>query len=333
MFYKQEIGSMKKPDYLIRAYGKQEFHMLKKRALKETVELMENAGLDNIGIGGEMYRWEMYENPVDHLEGLVYYGRVRSFDNRYYKKASVVGKIRRRSSAYLEEFLDVQEIARKEIKVPITGPYTLMDWSFNDYYPSRLELGLDFARAVREEILELQKNWKRNGPLRIQIDEPAASTHPWEVSTFVEIFNETVSGLSDVKISSHICYSKDYRTLYPHILDMKTTQLALEFSNRDTLNLGVDDDSRKGFKVIKDLQDMGEEREIGIGVIDVHSDIIETPELVRDRILYVARFYDIDKIIINPDCGLRTRTREVAYQKLRSMVEGTRLAERVLGLS
>jgi 5-methyltetrahydropteroyltriglutamate--homocysteine methyltransferase len=330
MFYKQEIGSMKKPDYLISAYGKEEFHTLKKRALKETVELMESAGLDNIGIGGEMYRWEMYENPVDHLDGLVYYGRVRSFDNRYYKKASVVGKIKRKSSAYLEEFIDVQEIAKKDIKVPITGPYTLMDWSFNDYYPSRLELGLDFARAVREEIIELEEHWKGKGPLRVQIDEPAASTHPWEVSTFVEIFNETVKNLNNVKISSHICYSKDYRSLYPYILEMKTTQLALEFSNRDTTNLGIDDDSRRGFRVIKDLMEMGENREIGIGVIDVHTDFIEPPELVRDRILYVAKFYDIEKIIINPDCGLRTRSREVAYKKLRSLVEGTKLAEKEL---
>jgi len=330
MFYKQEIGSMKKPDYLISAYGKEEFHTLKKRALKETVELMESAGLDNIGIGGEMYRWEMYENPVDHLDGLVYYGRVRSFDNRYYKKASVVGKIKRKSSAYLEEFIDVQEIAKKDIKVPITGPYTLMDWSFNDYYPSRLELGLDFARAVREEIIELEEHWKGKDPLRVQIDEPAASTHPWEVSTFVEIFNETVKNLNNVKISSHICYSKDYRSLYPYILEMKTTQLALEFSNRDTTNLGIDDDSRRGFRVIKDLMDMGENREIGIGVIDVHTDFIEPPELVRDRILYVAKFYDIEKIIINPDCGLRTRSREVAYKKLRSLVEGTKLAEKEL---
>lgn len=333
MFYKQEIGSMKKPDYLIRAYGKEEYNKLKINALRETVQLMESAGLDNIGIGGEMYRWEMYEHPVDHLDGLVYYGRVRSFDNRYYRKASVVSRISRKSSAYLEEFLHVQEIAKKDIKVPITGPYTLMDWSFNDYYPSRLELGLDFARVVREEIIELEKNWKRSGPLRVQIDEPAASTHPWEVSSFVQIFNETVGGLHNVKISSHICYSKDYRTLYPHILDMKTTQLALEFSNRDTTNLGTDDDSRRGFRVIKDLQDMGETRELGIGVIDVHTDFIEPPELVRDRILYVAKFYDINRIVINPDCGLRTRTREVAYKKLISMVEGTRLAEKVLGLS
>ncbi len=333
MFYKQEIGSMKKPDYLIKAYGKDEYHQLKKRALEETVKIMESAGLDNIGIGGEMYRWEMYENPVDHLNGLVYYGRVRSFDNRYYKKASVVDKISRKSSAYLEEFLDIQKIATKDIKVPITGPYTLLDWSFNDYYNSRLELGLDFAHVVREEIIELKKNWKREGPLRIQIDEPAASTHPSEVELFVEIFNETVKNLDGIKISSHICYSKDYRTLYPQILEMKTTQLALEFSNRDTTRLGTDDDAREGFRVLKDLYDYGEEREMGIGVIDVHTDFIEPPELVRDRILYVAKFYDIGKIVINPDCGLRTRSREVAYKKLRSMVEGTFLAEKELGIS
>ncbi len=331
MFYKQEIGSIKKPDYLTRTYMKMEFNSLKKKALEETIKMMESAGLDNIGIGGEMYRWEMYEHPVDHLDGFVYYGKVRSFDNRYYKKASIVGPIKRKSSAYIEEFLDAQQIANKDLKIPITGPYTILDWSFNDYYGKRIDIGYDLAKVIREEIIDLKNNWQRNDVLRIQIDEPAASTHPDEIPLFVEIFNETVKNLNDIKISSHICYSKDYRTLYPEILEMKTTQLALEFSNRDLLELGTDDDSRKGFSIIKDLVDYGESREIGIGVIDVHTDFIEPPELVKDRILYVSKFYDIDKIVINPDCGLRTRSREIAYRKLISMVEGTKLAEKEIG--
>ncbi len=331
MFYKQEIGSIKKPDYLIRSYGNNDYDVLKKRALRETIEMMESTGIDNIGIGGEMYRWEMYENHVDHLDGFVYYGRVRSFDNKYYKKASVVSEIGRKSSAYLEEFLDAQEISKKDLKIPITGPYTLMDWSFNDYYKSREDFGIALAKIVREEIIDLKNNWSKGDILRIQIDEPAASTHPGEVSLFVKIFNESVKNIGDVKISTHICYSKDYRTLYPEILDMKTTQLALEFSNRDTELLGTTDESRKGFSIIKDFIDYGENREIGIGVIDVHTDFIEPPELVRDRILYVSKFYDLNKILINPDCGLRTRSREVAYKKLRSMVEGTKMAEKALG--
>ncbi len=113
---------------------------------------------------------------------------------------------------------------------------------------------------------------------------------------------------------------------------MNTTQLALEFSNRDTGKLGTDDESRKGFSIIRDFVNFGENRELGIGVIDVHTDFIEPPELVRDRILYVAKFYDIDRIVVNPDCGLRTRSRDVAYQKLKSMTEGTKLAEKILGI-
>ena len=327
MFYKQEIGSIKKPDYLIKAYGKNEYHELKKKALRETIEMMESSGLDNIGIGGEMYRWEMYEHPVDHLKGFVYYGKVRSFDNKYYKKASIVDRIERKDSAYLEEFLDVLNIAKKDIKVPITGPYTIMDWSFNDYYKDRYELGFELARIVREEIIELKKHWNRNDVLRIQIDEPAASTHPDEIDLFVEMFNKTVENLDGVKISTHICYSSDYRILYPKILDMKTTQLALEFSNRDSIKLG---NERPGFKIIKDLVDFGENRELGIGVVHVHTDFIEPPELIRYRILYVSKIYDTDKIVINPDCGLRTRTRDVAYKKLKNMVKGTELAEKEL---
>ena len=97
----QEIGSFRKPQYLSSVFRKTsgpELAGLKEKATLETLELFNRAGLDNIGVAGEMYRWEMYEHVAASLEGIEFFGPVRSFDNRYYRKGSVVSEIKRKSS-------------------------------------------------------------------------------------------------------------------------------------------------------------------------------------------------------------------------------------------
>jgi len=109
--------------------------------------------------------------------------------------------------------------------------------------------------------------------------------------------------------------------------EIKAEQYTLEFANRDTCNTGLGDDARKGFQVLKLFKEHGFEGEIGIGVSDVHVNEIESPELIRDRILYAAKALDDPtKVYVNPDCGLRTRTREVSFDKIRTMVKGAELA-------
>ena len=84
---------------------------------------------------------------------------------------------------------------------------------------------------------------------------------------------------------------------------------------------------------MKTFKEYGEKKEIGLGVLDVHVDDIEPPELVRDRILYAAKMADDPNLIhVNPDCGLRTRTREISFSKLKSMVTGTKMAKKKLEL-
>ena len=103
----------------------------------------------------------------------------------------------------------------------------------------------------------------------------------------------------------------------------------MEIANRDTWNEGVDDDTRKGFQVLKLFKEYGFEGEIGIGVSDVHVNEIEPPELIRDRILYSAKVLDDPtKVYVNPDCGLRTRTREVSFDKIRAIVKGAERASK-----
>ena len=144
---------------------------------------------------------------------------------------------------------------------------------------------------------------------------------------FRESINESVKGI-DAKFVVHACFSgNDYKALAPQMPEIKAEQYTLEFANRDTWNEGVDDNARKGFHVLKLFKEHGFEGEIGIGVSDVHVNEIESPELIRDRILYAAKALgDPTKVYVNPDCGLRTRTREVSFDKIKSIVKGAELA-------
>jgi 5-methyltetrahydropteroyltriglutamate--homocysteine methyltransferase len=257
---------------------------------------------------------------------------VRSFDNRYYRKAACVRKVGFKKPYHLNEFVYVMRNAKRKIKVPVTGPYTLAEWSFNEYYQKRLSEKYGDLRklkfeAKREFVLDLAKEVIRPNLQRlaeagaqwIQLDEPALTTKPEEVPFFVEAFNECTAGIG-CKFSVHICYS-DYRLLYPHILELKNcTQLALEFANRD-------DEREDAYGELNLLNEYGDRREVGLGVADVHVDKIESPQLVRDRIHYAAKILgDPERIYVNPDCGLRTRTWDVAYAKLCNIEKGAELA-------
>lgn len=307
------------------------------------VGMLEKAGIDVV-YDGEQQRSEMYQYPVNKSTGFVFRGWVRSFDNRYYQKAACVAKPRIKEPWHVEEYELIKTITKRRIKIPITGAYTLAAWSFDEYYGKRVQ-SLGSLRSLknkektrREFILDIAKNLIRpnikmlldRGADWIQIDEPAATTIPSEVPLFVESFNESVKGLKG-EFSVHICFS-DYRLLFPHIEKMENcSQYALEFSNRDYTRLGIKDGDRPGYEILKLFGKHKISSRIGLGVTDIHTDFLETPELARDRILYSARILG-DPRLINPtpDCGLRTRTWDVAFEKLRVTVEGARLAEREL---
>ena len=331
VFKTQEIGSLKKPSWLLEFLRTSTDEEEKKQALDEAaflnIKMLEHIGLDYV-YDGEVRRVEMYELPVKNIHGFEFVGRVRSWDNKYYRKARVIDRVEYVRNYHMEEFLFVKQNAVKIPKIPVTGAYTLMDWSYNEVYNSREDLAMDLARKIINRLLrELQDA----GMTVVKIDEPAATTHPSEMEMFVRVFNEQVKGLS-AKINTHICYSGDeYASLMPRIPDLKAVHFALEFANRDRLELGTDDSSSPGYRSLKQFREYAGNKEIGLGVLDVHSDFIEPPELVRDRILYAVKVIgDPSRIYVNPDCGLRTRKRSVAFAKLRNMIEGVRLAERAL---
>lgn len=305
---------------------------LRRFATRYGIRLQEAAGLDHI-YDGEARRIEMYESPIRQLEGLEFIGHIRSFDNKYYKKAVCTGYPKLRKTYLDVEWAQVKEEARKHPKVPLTGAYTLMDWSFDEYFTKAAQeqgLGLREARKqgrrellmafADEALLPMVKDLASKGADYIQIDEPAATTKPDEIGDFVESFNRSVTGV-DAYYQIHFCFS-DYSALYPHVQDLKgCNQFTWEFANRDEKH------DLSPFQDLKLMAENSDDRDIGIGVLDVHSDVIESPELVRDRILEAAKVHgNPDKIWVNPDCGFRTRTWEVAYEKLVNMVKGTEMA-------
>jgi 5-methyltetrahydropteroyltriglutamate--homocysteine methyltransferase len=317
---------------------------IKRWASRYSLRYLEQAGLD-IVYDGEETRTEMYDWPVARTQGFEERGWCRSWDHLYFKKAAIVAPPRCGEPYHTEEFAHAKGHARKALKVPVTGAYTLMDWSFDEYYFPRAKGGsvAERRRAARRQFaVDLAKDVLRPnlkalveaGAERIQVDEPGASTKPDEVGVFVESFNESVKGLADkARFSIHLCFS-DYPLFFPGILGLRgCKELAIELANKDSWNLGTSDADRPGYaKTLALWKEHDAPFDVGLGVIDVHTDQVESPELVRDRVLYAARALGPERVRVNPDCGLRTRRWPVVEAKLKSLVAGTRLARRELGL-
>ncbi len=319
---------------------------VKRWSSRYALRLEESAGLDVV-YDGEQQRSEMYAWAIAHANGFEWRGSVRAFDNKYYSKAAVTGPISLKEPYHNEEFAFLKDIANADLKVPITGAYTLADWSFDEYYLKNGDGSGSHAsrkaarhQARREFISDLARNLIRPnvdallglGARWIQIDEPGGSTDPEELDLFAESFNQSVEGL-DGFFSTHLCFS-DYNLFFPGIEEMTgCRQFCVGFANYDSRELGTTEEARPGYQVIKKFRDLPYRPALGLGVLDIHTNFIESPELVRDRILYaVDVFGGPDRIHVTPDCGLRTRSWDVAYAKLKNMVEGVALAKKELGL-
>lgn len=338
---------LKDGDKLLRLLKKQGLEPNEKQQVKEFASALaigwqEKVGLD-IVYDGEQHRTEMYDYAVKHIQNFEPRGYVRSFDNRYYLKQAVVGPVKPTEFYHNEELKIIKKYATKPVKIPITGAYTLMDWSFDEYYIGKVKQNGRRRREVLDEArrhfgIDLAKNVLRPnikalvdaGAHSIQIDEPAAITRPDEMDLVVDTFNESVKGLKG-RFTIHICFS-DYRLMWPAVTKLENcAQFTLEYANKDSQEPGLKEGERPGYETIKLFKDNKTDFEVGVGVLDVHTDNLETPELVRDRILYAVKMRgDPEKIYINPDCGLRTRTWEVSRRKMEIMARGTELARKEL---
>lgn len=312
------VGSFPKPDYLKKArtqasrgeISAKKLRELEERATREWIRFQEEIGID-ILVDGEMYRGDMVTYFAETWKGFEISGLVRSYGNRYYRKPVVVDEVKRAKSITLEWFRFAKSLTKKPVKGMLTGPYTVMDWSFNEYYKDRRELTFALAEVVHEEAVDLEKA----GAQYIQIDEPALSVRPEELPLAVEAMGIVTKGLK-AKTLTHICYG-DFQKIYPGMLDIPVDQIDLELSNSN-------------FELFELFKKFPFTKEIGLGVTDVHSHVVETKEVIRKRIEAALEVMKPEQIYVDPDCGLKTREVQEAKDKLRVMVEATKEARKSL---
>jgi len=300
----------------LRAYragkiSREEFRRLVEKAIKGVVEDYLWAGVDIIS-DGEQSREDMVVYFSEILEGYRPGEWVRIFDNVYFRKPVIVGRVEWPGPMTVEDWLVATKYSQgRPVKGIITGPYTMMEWSFDLHYGDRREVVMELARVLRRELEALVEA----GARYIQIDEPALSTRPYpeEAEMLKEALDYMVKGL-DAKTIVHICFGRIEKIL-PYILDYPVDQFDLEFKNSD-------------FRLLHYLKEYGYDKELGYGVIDVHSTQVETVEEVKEAIdkLMNLGILPPEKVYVDPDCGLKRLPREIAKAKLKNMVEAAKLA-------
>ena len=317
------VGSYPKPDYLAQArtqfsqgkIDRAELDKLERRATEYWIRSQERIGLDVL-VHGEMERGDMVAYFAELFPGMKLGGLVRSYGNRYYHKPIIVDKLTWPGPMTVEMWRYAQGLTDRPVKGMLTGAYTMVEWSFDEHYQSRRDAVLDMARVIRREVEELVKA----GARYIQIDEPAIHTRPAEdFDLAVEAMHVTVDGI-DAEFHTHICYG-EVEKIYPGMLRLPVKQIHLAFNNTDWAY----------FKLLEENPfDSG--KDLGVGVTDVHTRLIEPADEVKDGIKRALKLLPPERLWIYPDCGLKTRTPDEAEAKLQVMVDAVRDIKRDLEL-
>jgi 5-methyltetrahydropteroyltriglutamate--homocysteine methyltransferase len=312
------VGSFGKPDYLQKArnahargkLGESELTELERKATEEWIRRQERLDLD-ILVDGEMYRGDMVAYFAERLEGFRIGGLVRSYGNRYYHKPIIASPVRRPKPMTVDWFRFAQSLTDRPVKGMLTGPYTMLDWSYNEAYPTRREAALALAEVVRQEAEDLQAA----GARYIQIDEPAIHARPEEIDIAIEAMGVVTQNL-DAKTISHICYG-DFAAIYPKVLELPVDQLDLAMANY-------------GYRWLELFDRDPFTKELAIGIVDVHSHETETVATAAEGIRKGLRHVSKERLLPHPDCGLKTRTVDESEEKCRVVVEAAKLVRKEL---
>jgi 5-methyltetrahydropteroyltriglutamate--homocysteine methyltransferase len=312
LFPTTSVGSFPKPDYLTKAradfnkgkLNEGELLELERKATAFWIETQEKLGIDVL-VDGEQYRGDMVAYFAERMPGFTEGGLVRSYGNRYYHKPIITGAVEWPGPVTVEWWKYAQGLTKKPVKGMLTGAYTIMDWSFNEYYPDRRATAMALAKVIRKEVEALIAA----GCKIVQIDEPALSVRPEELEIAIEAMRRTTEGLNAYFIT-HACYGA-FEYIYPGMLEMSVDNFDLEMSNSDLHLLEL----FRRYPFTKD---------ISFGVVDVHSHAIENGDAVRRRVEQALSILPKDRVWVDPDCGLKTRTVDEAINKLRACVDAAR---------
>jgi 5-methyltetrahydropteroyltriglutamate--homocysteine methyltransferase len=309
------LGQLKN-DYYRRRISRRYLDEILEMAIKAAVLDQERAGIDIIS-DGELRR----DNDVDYLLARipgVEIPRPDKADYFDYYDATVSHPLPAPGRANLglaEDFRFVRQLTDLPVKLSMTGPFSLAHRirSIGDSYSDRAELVRALARVLAAEAAGLADA----GAQVLQIDEPFLAGHPEDVGLAIEAVNIVTDG-AGISWTLHVCYGNRYARplweghydfLFPAVKEANVDQLALEFA-------------RTGDEDLSLLEQHSWDRGLGLGVIDVKSERVESPELVATRIRRALAFVAADKLVVNPDCGLRHLAPGVARAKLAAMVAG-----------
>jgi 5-methyltetrahydropteroyltriglutamate--homocysteine methyltransferase len=313
------VGSYPKPKWLDRAkdryeddesdFGDDEWQEATDDAARLITKEHERAGLDVV-VDGEMRRNEMVEFFADRIDGYEFNGPVKVWGHNYFDKPSVVDDVEYDESWLVDEYEFTADVADRPVKVPITGPYTLASWSFNEAYDDDEALTYDLADLVNEEIEKLVDA----GARYIQIDEPALATTPDDHAIVGEALERIAADIpDDVRIGLHVCYG-DYSRIYPELLDYPVDELDLELANDDYEQLDV-------------FTEHTFTKDLALGVVDAHVADVESVEQIEANIRKGLEVVPPEQLTVSPDCGVKLLPRDVAYGKMENLVEAARNVE------
>jgi len=284
-----------------------------RKAIREAIHKQEALGLDLL-VHGEPERNDMVEYFGEQLEGFAFtaHGWVQSYGSRCVKPPIIYGDVNRPKPMTVDWITYAQRQTRKPVKGMLTGPVTLLQWSFVRDDQPRSETALQIALAIRDEVKDLE----RAGVTAIQIDEPAfreglpLSKRDWDeyLNWAVKAFRLASSGVADdTQIHTHMCYS-EFGDILPAIADLDADVITIETSRSD-------------MELLETFHDFRYPNDIGPGVYDIHSPRVpETAEMLH-LLEKAAQAIPPERLWVNPDCGLKTRAWPEVEQALARMVE------------
>ena len=285
--------------------------------IKECIKLQEEIGLDVL-VHGEFERNDMVEYFGESLEGFLFTqnGWVQSYGTRCVKPPVVWGDVARSKPITVAWSEFAQKQSDKIVKGMLTGPVTILNWSFPREDISLRESTLQIALAIRDEVLDLEKA----GIKIIQIDEAAlreklplrkSDWHSEYLSWAIPAFNLVHSGVrADTQIHTHMCYS-EFNDIIKEIDAMDADVISFEAS-------------RSNLELLDALKAANFQTEVGPGVYDIHSPRVPSVNELENTIHKILAKLPKEQIWINPDCGLKTRGYKEVIESLKNMVTATK---------
>ena len=285
------------------------------------IRAQEEAGLDII-TDGEIRR-ESYSNRfATALEGVDIDNPGTALDRSGHPNPvpRIVGKIRRKHPVEIDDLKFLRAHTKKPVKMTVPGPFTMSQQAQNEYYQSEEEAAMDYAVAVNEEIRDLFGA----GADIVQVDEPYMQARPDKARQFgLKALNRALEGIAGAT-AVHICFG------YAAVIHVRPSGYSFlgELAGCNCRQVSIETaQSNLDCSVLKSLSG----KTIILGVIDLNDMTVETPEKVASRIRRALPFVAPENIVVAPDCGMKYLPREVAFEKLKAMVEGAKLVRTELG--